>query len=125
MGLPDGRETTGGVQAAESRRSVYYGFEKYDVRPEYHALVQQHARWLRENPQARLIIAGNTDERGTSEYNLALGQRRAESVTRMLVLMGARPEQVEAISFGKEKPRAAGHDEASWTENRRSDFARP
>ena len=107
------------------RQSVYYEFDQYDVKAEYRRLVEQHAAWLRGNPRARLIIVGNTDERGTSEYNLALGQRRAESVTKMLVLMGAREEQIEAVSFGKEKPRARGHDEAAWAENRRSDFTRP
>jgi peptidoglycan-associated lipoprotein len=107
------------------QRSVYYEFDQYDVKPQYRTLVERHAAWLRDNPRARLMIVGNTDERGTSEYNLALGQRRAESVTRLLVLMGAREEQVEAVSFGKEKPRAAGHDETAWTENRRSDFTRP
>ena len=105
------------------KRSVYYEFDRYEVKPEYHALVQTHARWLAANPQARLTVEGNTDDRGSREYNVALGQRRAESVTRMLVTMGAKPEQIEAVSFGKEKPRAAGHDEASMAENRRSDFA--
>src|SRR5207244_404252 len=103
----------------------YYEFDKYDVKPQYRALVERHAGWLRTNPAARLVIVGNTDERGASEYNLALGQRRAESVTRLLVLLGAREEQVEAVSFGKEKPRGLGHDETSWAENRRSDFAKP
>ena len=107
------------------RQSVYYEFDRYDVKPEYRAVVERHAAWLRDNPRARLTIVGNTDQRGTSEYNLALGQRRAESVTRLLVLLGAREEQVEAVSFGKEKPRAAGRDEAAWAENRRSDFTRP
>ena len=107
------------------RRSVYYEFDRYEVKAEYRGLVEQHAAWLRANPRARLMIVGNTDERGTSEYNLALGQRRAESVTRMLLLLGVKDEQIEAVSFGKEKPRAAGHDEASWAENRRSDFSRP
>ena len=105
------------------KRSVYYEFDHYDVKPEYRALVQSHARWLVANPQARLTIEGNTDERGSREYNVALGQRRAESVTSMLVTLGAKPEQIEAVSFGKEKPRATGSDESSYAENRRSDFA--
>ena len=102
-----------------------YEFDKYDVKPSYRALVENHAAWLRANPKARLVITGNTDEHGPSSYNLALGQRRAESVARMLVLLGAKPDQIEAVSFGKEKPRALGHDEASWAENRRADFGRP
>jgi peptidoglycan-associated lipoprotein len=112
------------AQGADLKRSVYYEFDSYDVKPEYRALVESHARWLRANPQARLTIEGNTDEWGSREYNVALGQRRAESVTRMMVLMGVKPEQIEAISFGKEKPRATGHNEAAWAENRRSDFAK-
>ena len=107
------------------KRSVYYEFDHYDVRAQYRELVESHARWLKANPQARLTIIGNTDEQGTREYNLALGQRRAESVSRLLTMLGARSEQIEAISFGKEKPRAQGHDEAAWAENRRSDFANP
>jgi peptidoglycan-associated lipoprotein len=114
-----------GEPALDLRRSVYYEFDRYEVKPQYRALVESHAAWLRANPRGRLLVTGNTDEHGTSEYNLALGQKRAESVTRMLVILGAKPEQVEAVSYGKEKPRAAGHDEASWAENRRSDFARP
>lgn len=114
-----------GAVGPDLKRSVYYEFDVYEVKPEYRALVEGHAAWLRANPGARLMIIGNTDERGTSEYNLALGQRRAESVARMMLLMGVKSEQIEAVSHGKEKPRAGGHDEASWAENRRSDFAQP
>jgi peptidoglycan-associated lipoprotein len=102
---------------------VYYEFDKYDVKTEYRALVESHARWLKANPQARLTIEGNADEQGSREYNLALGQRRAESVTKMMVLMGAKPDQIEAVSYGEERPRSAAHDENAWAENRRSDFA--
>jgi peptidoglycan-associated lipoprotein len=105
------------------KRSVYYEFDRYDVKPEYRGLVETHARWLRANPAARLTIEGNTDERGSREYNVALGQRRAESVTSLMVTMGVKPERIEAVSFGKEKPRSEGHDESAWSENRRSDFA--
>lgn len=105
------------------KRSVYYEFDQYEVKPEYHVLVESHAKWLRATPGARLTIEGNADERGSREYNLALGQRRAESVMRMMRIFGVRPEQIEAVSFGKERPRATGHDEAAWAENRRADFA--
>jgi peptidoglycan-associated lipoprotein len=119
-----GTGTATSAQAAELKRSVYYEFDRYDVKPEYRALIEGHARWLRANPKARLTIEGNTDEWGSREYNVALGQRRAEAVTRMMVLMGVKPEQIEAISFGKEKPRDSGHNETAWAENRRSDFAK-
>jgi len=107
----------------DAKRSVYYEFDRFDVKPEYHALVESHAKWLRANPRARLTIEGNADERGSREYNLALGQRRAESVMRMMLVFGVRAEQIEAVSFGEERPRATGHDEAARAENRRADFA--
>jgi peptidoglycan-associated lipoprotein len=111
-----------GMDRPDMKRSVYYEFDKYDVKPDYRALVESHARWLKANPKAKLVIEGNADERGSREYNVALGQRRADSVTKMLVLLGAQPDQIEAISWGEEKPRSAGHDEGSWAENRRADF---
>jgi peptidoglycan-associated lipoprotein len=94
----------------------------YDVKPEYRALVESHAAYLRQNPGARIVVEGNTDEHGSREYNVALGQRRAESVMKMMRLLGVKDGQIEAVSFGEEKPRAQGHDDASWAENRRSDF---
>jgi peptidoglycan-associated lipoprotein len=111
-----------GMDRPDMKRSVYYEFDKYDVKPDYRALVESHARWLKANPKAKLVIEGNADERGSREYNVALGQRRADSVTKMLVLLGAQPDQIEAISWGEEKPRSAGQDEGSWAENRRADF---
>ncbi len=108
--------------AEPSKRSVYYEFDRYDVKDEYRALVEAHARYLREHPRAQVAVQGNADERGSREYNLALGQRRSEGVKKMLTLLGVAERQVEATSFGEEKPRAVGHDEASWAENRRSDI---
>jgi peptidoglycan-associated lipoprotein len=105
------------------KRSVYFEFDKYDVKPEYRALVEANARWLKANPKARLVIEGNADEQGSREYNLALGQKRAESVSKLMTLLGVRAEQVEAISYGEERPRTDGHDEKAWSQNRRSDFA--
>ena len=107
----------------DMKRSVYYEFDKYDVKPEYRSLVETHARWLKANPRAKIVIEGNADERGSREYNVALGQRRAESVTKMLAALGAKPEQIEGGKLGEEKPRSAGHEETSWSENRRADFA--
>ena len=112
-----------GNQRPDLKRSVYYEFDKFDIKPEYRPLLESHARWLKANPKAKLVIEGNADERGSREYNVALGQRRAESVTKMLVLMGARADQIEAVSWGEEKPRATGHDDGAWSENRRADFA--
>jgi peptidoglycan-associated lipoprotein len=123
-GVQDARTSApAGQQRPDLKRSVYFEFDKYEVKSEYRTLVETHARWLKSNPQARLTIEGNADERGSREYNLALGQKRAEAVTKMMVLLGAKPEQIEAVSWGEEKPRATSHDEKAWSENRRSDFA--
>ena len=105
-----------------SQRSIFYDYDKYDVRDEYRALVEAHAKYLRENPAARMLIQGNTDERGSREYNVGLGQRRSDGVKRMLTLLGARDNQVESVSLGEEKPRDEGHNEAAWSKNRRSDI---
>ncbi len=105
-----------------SKRSIFYDFDKFDIRDEYRSLVEAHARYLRDNPKAKMLIQGNTDERGGREYNLALGQRRSEGVKRMLLLLGAKEEQIEAVSLGEEKPRAEGHAEDAWAQNRRSDI---
>jgi peptidoglycan-associated lipoprotein len=115
--------TGSGNISPDLKRSVYFEFDKYDVKPEYRALVEANARWLKANPKARLVIEGNADEQGSREYNLALGQKRAESVSKMMTLLGVRAEQVEAISYGEERPRSDGHDEKAWSQNRRSDFA--
>jgi peptidoglycan-associated lipoprotein len=115
-------QPVGDPRASFAKRSVYYEFDKYDVKAEYRPLVEAHAKYLRDNSSAKMRIEGNADERGSREYNLALGQRRAESVTKMMQLLGVREGQIEAVSFGKEKPRTTGHDEGAWSENRRSDF---
>ncbi|SEP40784.1 peptidoglycan-associated lipoprotein Pal [Nitrosovibrio sp. Nv6] len=105
-----------------SRRSVYFDFDSYVVKDEYRSLVVAHGQYLRDNSSARALVQGNTDERGSREYNLALGQRRADAVKYVMTLSGAKESQVESVSLGEEKPRATGHDEASWAENRRADI---
>jgi peptidoglycan-associated lipoprotein len=105
-----------------SRRSVFFDFDSNLVKDEFRPLVTAHARYLQQNPGAKMRIEGHADERGSREYNIALGQRRSEAVKQMMQLLGARPDQIESVSFGEEKPRATGHDEASWAENRRGDI---
>jgi peptidoglycan-associated lipoprotein len=105
-----------------SRRNVFFAFDSYVVEDQYRALVEAHARYLVSHPDARMVLQGHADERGTHEYNLALGQRRADAVKRMMTLLGARELQIETVSFGKEKPRNLGHDETAWAENRRTDI---
>ena len=105
-----------------SKRSVYFDFDSYVVKDEYRSLVQAHAQYLRDNGNARVLLQGNADERGSREYNLALGQRRADSVKNAMTLSGAKESQIESVSLGEEKPRGLGHDEASWAENSRTDI---
>jgi peptidoglycan-associated lipoprotein len=105
-----------------SKRSIYFDYDKYDVKPEYKDLVTAHAKFLANNRQFKMLIQGNTDERGSREYNLALGQKRSDAVKSMLTLLGAREEQVESVSLGEEKPKNEGHDDAAWAENRRGDM---
>src|ERR1700744_4575619 len=105
-----------------AKRSVYFDFDSYSVKDEYQSLLAQHARYLKAHPERHVLIQGNTDERGTSEDNLALGQKRAEAVRRALSLLGVQDSQMEAVSLGKEKPMADGHDEESWAQNRRADL---
>lgn len=105
-----------------SKRSVYFDYDSYVVKNEYRPLVQAHAQYLRDNAGARVMLQGNADERGSREYNLALGQKRADSVRSAMTLSGAKESQIEAVSLGEEKPRATGHEEASWAENRRTDI---
>jgi peptidoglycan-associated lipoprotein len=106
-----------------AKRSVYFDFDSYSVKPDYQDMLTNHAKFLSSNRGRKILIQGNTDERGTSEYNLALGQKRAEAVRRSLSSLGVPESQMEAVSLGKEKPKASGHDEASWAENRRADIA--
>jgi len=103
-------------------RSVYFDADSYEVKPEYALVLQSHAQFLKSHPERHVAIQGNTDERGTSEDNLALGQRRAEAVQRELEVLGVSMMQMEAVSLGKQKPVALGHDEASWAQNRRADI---
>ena len=105
-----------------SKRSVYFDFDSNVVKDEFRPLVQAHARYMVDHGDARARIEGNCDERGSREYNLALGQRRAEAVKRIMTVLGVPDNRIETISFGEEKPVAQGHDEASWAKNRRADI---
>ncbi len=104
------------------QRSVYFDFNSYTVADQYRSLVEMHAKYLTAHNQQKIRIEGNADARGSSEYNLALGQRRSDAVARMMTLLGVNINQIEAISFGKEKPKALGTTEADYAENRRADI---
>ncbi len=108
--------------SALEQRSIYYDFDRYDIRDEYVPMIEAHANFLLEHPELKIIVQGNCDDRGSREYNLALGQRRAESVKQAMALLGVSEDQIESVSFGAEKPVAFGQDEESWSQNRRSDI---
>lgn len=106
-----------------SKRSVYFDFDSAAVKGEYKPLVEAHSTFLKKNPQRKAQIQGNTDVLGSREYNLALGQRRAESVKNMMRVLGVPEGQLEAVSYGKEKPKATGTSDADNAQNRRADVA--
>ena len=100
-------------------RVIYFDFDSYVVKDEFRPIVEAHANLLKTNSSAKEVAEGHTDERGGSEYNLALGQKRAEAVVKAMELLGAGEGQLEAVSYGKERPAVDGHDEAAWAKNRR------
>lgn len=120
----DSTQTAGGLPSigAPDQRSVYFGFDRYEIESEFKTLVAEHGKFIIDSKDNKMLIQGNADERGSREYNLALGQRRADAVKRALLLQGVTEEQIESVSLGEEKPKALGHDEASWAENRRADM---
>ena len=101
--------------------SIYFDYDKFEIKSEYQPTITAFANYLKADVKARLVIEGNADERGTTEYNLALGQKRAEAVSKALGVLGVPANRVEAVSNGEEKPRAKGSTEAAWAENRRAD----
>lgn len=103
-------------------RVVYFDYDSSALRPEFQPVIDSHARFLASRQDRKLKIAGHTDERGGREYNLALGQQRAEAVRRALQLLGVRATQIETISFGEEKPTQDGGDETAWSRNRRAEL---
>lgn len=110
-------------KAALEKQSVFFDFDKYNVKSEYVPVVEAHAKFMNANPSVTARIEGNTDARGSREYNLALGQRRSEAVKQRLQLLGVPASRIEAVSFGKEHPRATGTSEADYAQNRRADVA--
>lgn len=114
-----------GMQDAQgllAKRVIYFDLDSYIIKDEYQPVVEAHAAHLRNDRSRRVILQGHTDERGSREYNLALGQKRAEAVRKAMSLMGVADNQMEAISFGEEKPTAMGSEEAAWAENRRTEI---
>ncbi len=111
-----------GAGGALARNVIYFDFDKSDIKPEYAEVVAAHARDLTAHPNLKLKLEGNTDERGTREYNIGLGERRAQAVRRALMLQGVAESQLTTVSFGAERPAVEGDDEAAWAKNRRVDM---
>lgn len=128
-GIPGGVSGSGAGQpvtpidlrGVPSQRSVFFDYDSFSIKPEFKTVIEAHARFLVSNPRAKTLVQGNTDERGSREYNLALGQKRADVVKQSLMLLGVREDQIESVSLGEEKPKNAGRDDAAYAENRRSD----
>lgn len=108
-----------------SNRTIYFEFDSIDVPPEYVPVIRTHGEFLAANPQISVVLEGHADERGTREYNIALGEQRARAVSKMMKLHGVRNTQIEFVSYGEEKPARLGHDEQSWHMNRRVEIVYP
>lgn len=101
---------------------VYFDFDKSNIKSEFKMVIEENYKWIKDNPNRKILLEGHADERGSNEYNLALGERRAKSVFNYLIAMGANPEQFIVVSYGEERPASEGHTEASWKLNRRVEF---
>ena len=110
------------VRGIPAERSIYFEFDKSIIKDQYRPLVQAHAQYLANTSSARITIQGNCDERGSREYNLGLGQRRADAEKHAMTVLGVSKSQIETVSFGKEKPRCTEHSESCWSQNRRADI---
>ena len=106
-------------------RSVYFDFDEFAIKNDYVGLIRLQGNYLVAKPALAIRIEGNSDDRGSPEYNLALGQKRAEAVLKALEIYGVKPAQLEAVSWGEERPKASGHDETAWAQNRRADLVYP
>ncbi len=105
-----------------AKRSVFFDYDSNSVKDEYRGMVTAHSRYMADKRDSRMRIEGNCDERGSREYNLALGQRRAESVKKIMTVLGVSDGRIETVSYGEEKPMSPGHDESAWAQNRRADI---
>ena len=119
---PGSTGSTGSSGSSALGRVIYFDFDSYGVRDDARSLIENHAKQLAAQRSKRVVIEGHTDDRGGREYNLALGQKRAEAVAKALTLLGATESQIEAVSFGKERPALEGQDEAAWAKNRRAEL---
>jgi peptidoglycan-associated lipoprotein len=103
-------------------RSDYFEYDDFSVNSQYNGIIERHGKYLQARPELAIRIEGHADERGSSEYNLSLGQKRSEAVVRAMKIYGVKDSQMEAVSYGEERPKATGHDETAWAQNRRADI---
>ncbi len=108
-----------------SKRIIYFSYDSSDVQPEYIPLVNSHAGYLASNPGRSVVLEGHADERGSPEYNIALGEQRAKAVARLMKMQGVNDGQIQIVSFGEEKPAVSGHDDSAWQQNRRVEIVYP
>jgi peptidoglycan-associated lipoprotein len=120
--LANGAGVAGPSSPQLQNRSIYFDFDSTDIKSEFEALIAAHARYLASSPTTRVRLEGNTDERGSREYNIGLGERRAQAVRRALMLQGVADSQITTVSYGEERPAVTGHTEEAWARNRRVDI---
>ena len=108
-----------------SKRTVYFDFDSSEVKQADREVIMAHAQYLASHPETKVVLEGHADERGSREYNIALGERRAKAVSQLMLLQGASQSQIDVISFGEERPIALGHDESAWSLNRRVEILYP
>lgn len=116
------RGEEGEVAAVEELQNIHFDFDKYDIRPDARPILERNAKWIREHPQGKIQVEGHCDERGTVEYNLALGERRAKATRDYLISLGVDPSQLSTVSFGEERPLEPDNNEEAWAKNRRAHF---
>jgi len=121
-GLGEGEGVAGPTAGQLQNRTIYFEFDSSEVKAEYNDLITAHARYLAANPTSRVRLEGNTDERGSREYNIGLGERRSQAVRRALMLQGVPEAQITTVSYGEERPAVTGHTEEAWSRNRRVDI---
>jgi peptidoglycan-associated lipoprotein len=122
LGTEPVREAAAPESSVLELEKVFFEYDAYTLTPQTREILARNAEWLRQNPAARLTIEGHCDERGSDEYNLALGQRRADAVKSYLLSLGIAAERLSDISYGEERPAVAGADESAWSQNRRAEF---
>jgi peptidoglycan-associated lipoprotein len=118
----NGQDTDDSMSGMPEMLTIYFDFDRSEIKSVARDTIEMHAKYMTMNNSARVILEGHCDERGTVEYNLALGERRSNSVKRVLIANGVNPDQIETVSFGEERPSMPGHDESAWSKNRRVEF---